>query len=75
MIEKGSIVRLRAPKHRDTLEDPEYCKLWEAATPMIVLGNKSAGHMWIEVMAPCGEVRTFWRNYLTTRMRRGYYGV
>jgi len=70
MIEKGSIVRLRSPRHRDTLEDPEYCKLWEAATPLVVLGPKRSSWRWVEVMDPDGKVRTFWGDYLTTQMRR-----
>ena len=71
MIEKGTIVRLRSPRHRDTLEDEVYCKLWETAAPLVVLGRKSGRlYRWIDVMDPDGKVHTFWRDYLTTRMRR-----
>ena len=70
MIEKGSIVRLRSPRHRDTLLDEWYCQHWEALTPMVYLGARGGSPGFGLVMTPDSEVKTVWRDYLTTQLRR-----
>ena len=70
MIEEGTIVRLKSPRHRDTLEDPWYCHHWEALTPMVYLGSKGGSPGFARVMTPEDGVKTVWRDYLTTQMRR-----
>ena len=75
MIEKGSIVRLRAPKHKDTLENEWFCRLWEALTPMVYMGAHGVFHGFGMIMTPDSEVKTIWRDYLTNQMRRGYYNA
>ncbi len=75
MIEPGTIVRLKSPRHKDTLENEWYCRHWEALTPMVCLGFIKGGCGFARVMTPDSEVKTVWHGYLTTHMRRGYYGV
>ncbi len=75
MMEAGTIVRLRAPKHKNTLEDEWYCRHWEALTPMVYLGARGGSPGFGRVMTPDEGVKTIWRDYLTTRMRRGFYDV
>lgn len=70
MIEKGTIVRLRSPRNRHTLEDPWYCHHWEALTPMVYLGARGGSPGFGLVMTPDSDVKTVWRDYLTTQMRR-----
>ena len=60
MIEPGTIVRLKSPRHKDT---------------MVCLGFIKGGCGFARVMTPDSEVKTVWHGYLTTHMRRGYYGV
>ena len=72
MIEKGTIVRLKSPRHKDTLENEWYCRHWEAMTPMVYLGptNHIGSGGFVMIMTPDSEVKTIWRDYLTTQMRR-----
>ena len=70
MIEPGTIVRLKSPRHKDTLENEWYCRHWEALTPMVYLGARGGSSGFGLVMTPDSKVKTVWRDYLTTQMRR-----
>lgn len=74
-MEAGAIVRLKSPRHRDTLEDPWYHRHWEALTPMVYLGRRPASSAFAEILVPGEGVMTVLHERLTTRMRRGYYGA
>ena len=69
-IEKGSIVRLRSPRHRDTLDDPWYFKHWEALTPMVYLGPRAAAAAFAEILVPGEGVKAVLHERLTAQMRR-----
>ena len=75
MMEKGVLVRLKAPKNKKELEDEWYCQHWEALTPMVYLGPGGPGWGFARVMTPDEGVCMIWHEYLTTQMKRGYYGV
>ena len=70
MISPGSIVRFKSPRHRDTLEDPCYCRHWEALTPMIYLGPRAVSPIFAEILVPGEGVKAVLHERLTTRMRR-----
>ena len=70
-MEKGSLVRLRSPRHKNTLDNEWYCNHWHHMTPMIYLGARGGSPGFAEVMTPDGTVNTVWKDYLTTHMRRG----
>ena len=70
MIEPGTIVRLKSPRHRDTLEDMWYVKHWEALTPMVYLGPLAVSSVFSEILVPGEGVATVLHERLTTRMRR-----
>ena len=75
VMEVGAIVRLKAPKHKNTLEDEWYCRHWPALTPMVYLGARGGSPGFGRVMTPDDGVKTIWCDYLTTRMRRGVRGA
>lgn len=75
VLREGDMVRLKSPRHKDTLEDRWYCENWELMTPMILVGAKNprtrpSCNGFCEVLHPDGSVHTVWYEYLTTRMRR-----
>lgn len=69
-MEKGSLVRLRSPRHKITLEDEWYCHHWHHMTPMVYLGTRERSPAFAEVMTPDGLIKAVWKDYLTTHMRR-----
>lgn len=50
--------------------DEWYCRHWEALTPMVYLGARGGSPGFGLVMTPDSEVKTVWRDYLTTQLRR-----
>ena len=71
-MEKGSLVRLKAPRHKLTLEDEWYCNHWHNMTPMIYVGPMSeTNRMFSDVMVPEEGIHRVLHEYLTTHMRRG----
>ncbi len=73
-LKEGSLVRLKSPRHKDTLEDKWYCTNWELMTPMVLIGPRNRNVKGVsgfcEVLHPDGSVHVVWYDYLTTRMRR-----
>ena len=73
-LKKGDLVRLKSPRHKDTLENEWYCMNWELMTPMVLIGARNRNVIGVsgfcEVLHPDGSIHVVWYDYLTTRMRR-----
>lgn len=69
-LRKGDTVRLKSPRHRDTLEDPWYFGHWERMTPMLYMGPRAVSPIFAEILVPGEGVKAVLHERLTTRMRR-----